>query len=269
MELGRVGFKRRDVSDLLSLYGVSDEESASRLQTYEIYFVPGLLQTARYARAVFGAGLPECSDEEIDRRTSLRLRRQQMFTLRGNARLWAVIDESIPHRPIGGRAVLREQLEHLLEITTLPNISLQVVPFALGGSAGEGSFTILRFAESDLPDIVYLEHLRGALYLDKGDEVEQYTKVANRLGVDARTPEDIGNSRPSSSSRCDKHPLKQQKHVLFRRSTEPRDRVHVHLHVYSDVRAPVLWSATRATGSPFDQLPGPVWGGGFVDEQHR
>lgn len=226
LELGRVGFKHRDVTDLLSLYGVSDkaerdaflvmvgesnqpgwwhpfadvmppwfadyvglEESASRLQTYEIYFLPGLLQTARYARAVIRAGLPESSDEEIDRRTSLRLRRQQMFAKRGSTRLWAVIDESILHRPLGGRAVLREQLEHLLEITTLPNISLQVVPFAFSGSAGEGSFTILRFAESDLPDIVYLEHLCGAMYLDKADEVEQYTKVANRLGVDARTPE--------------------------------------------------------------------------------
>jgi transcriptional regulator with XRE-family HTH domain len=227
LELGRVGFKRRDVADLLSLYGVRDdterdallimvgesnqpgwwhpfsdvmppwfadyvglEESASRLQTYEIYFMPGLLQTARYAHAVFRQGLPESADEEIDRRTSLRLRRQQMFAQRGTTRLWAVIDESILHRPIGGRAVLREQLAHLLEITTLPNISLQVVPFALSGSAGEGSFTILRFAESDLPDIVYLEQLCGATYLDKGDEVEQYTKVVNRLGVDAHTPED-------------------------------------------------------------------------------
>jgi hypothetical protein len=113
-----------------------------------------------------------------------------MFAKRDSTRLWAVIDEGILHRPIGGRAVLREQLQHLLEITALPNISLQVVPFALGGSAAEGAFTILRFAESDLPDIVYLEHLCGAMYLDKTDEVEQYTKVANRLAVDARTPED-------------------------------------------------------------------------------
>lgn len=227
LELGRVGFKRRDVTDLLSLYGVSDqaernaflimagesnqpgwwhrfgdvmpawfsdyvglEESAARLQTYEIYFVPGLLQTAQYARAVFRQGRPESDEEEIDRRTSLRLRRQQMFTQRGTTRLWAVIDEGVLHRPIGGRAVLREQVEHLLEMTTLPNISLQLVPFALGGSAAEGAFTILRFAESDLPDIVYLEHLCGAMYLDKADEVELYTKVANRLAVDARSPED-------------------------------------------------------------------------------
>jgi transcriptional regulator with XRE-family HTH domain len=227
LELGRVSFKHRDVTDLLSLYGVSDaterdaflvmagesnqpgwwhpfgdvlppwfadyvglEESASRLQTYEIYFVPGLLQTARYASAVIRQGLPGSSEEEVDRRISLRVRRQQMFAKRESTRLWAVIDEGILHRPIGGRAVLREQLHHLLEVTALPNVSLQVVPFALGGSAAEGAFTILRFAESDLPDIVYLEHLCGAMYLDKTDEVEQYTKVANRLAVDARTPED-------------------------------------------------------------------------------
>jgi hypothetical protein len=139
---------------------------------------------------VFRQGRPESDQEEIHRRTSLRLRRQQMFTQRATTRLWAVIDEGILHRPIGGRAVLREQVEHLLEITTLPNISLQVVPFALGGSAAEGAFTILRFAESDLPDIVYLEHLSGAMYLDKPDEIEVYTKVANRLAVDAHSPED-------------------------------------------------------------------------------
>jgi transcriptional regulator with XRE-family HTH domain len=227
LELGRVGFKRRDVTDLLSLYGVSDqaerdafvvmagesnqpgwwhpfgdvmpawfadyvglEESASRLQTYEIYFVPGLLQTARYARAVFRQGRPESDDEEIERRTSLRLRRQQMFARRGTTRLWAVIDEGVLHRPIGGRAVLREQVEHLLEMTTLPDISLQLVPFGQGGSAAEGAFTILRFAEPDLPDIVYLEHLGGAMYLDKADEVELYTRVANRLAVDAHSPEE-------------------------------------------------------------------------------
>jgi transcriptional regulator with XRE-family HTH domain len=226
LELGRVGFKERDVADLLTLYGVTDdterhsflhmvresnqpgwwhrysdlvpnwfqdyvglEESASRIQTYEIQFVPGLLQTERYARAIASQGRPEATADEVDRRVLLRMRRQKLFSQPHAPRLWAVIDESVLHRPIGGRKVLREQIEHLLEITKLPTISLQVVPFALGRSAAEGAFTILRFAEPEIPDIVYLEHLSGALYLDKSEDVELYSKVSHRLAVDALTPE--------------------------------------------------------------------------------
>ena len=112
-----------------------------------------------------------------------------MFTRPNAPRLWAVIDESVLHRPTGGRQVLHAQLEHLLDITALPTVTLQVLPFELGRSAAEGAFTILRFAEPELPDIVYLEHLCGALYLDKPDEVEVYSKVSHRLAVDAQTPE--------------------------------------------------------------------------------
>ncbi|QUH04987.1 helix-turn-helix domain-containing protein [Saccharopolyspora erythraea] len=226
LELGRVGFKERDVSDLLTLYKVTDEaeratfldmvrksnqpgwwhrysdlvpswfqdyvgleESASRIQTYEIQFVPGLLQTENYARAIATQGRPEASDQEVERRVRLRMQRQRLFQQPRAPRLWAVIDESVLHRPIGGRKVLREQIEHLLEATKLPTISLQIVPLAVGRSAAEGAFTILRFAEPEIPDIVYLEHLCGALYLDKPDEVELYSKVSHRLAVDALTPD--------------------------------------------------------------------------------
>lgn len=226
LELGRVGFKERDVSDLLTLYKVTDEaeratfldmvrksnepgwwhrysdlvpswfqdyvgleESASRIQTYEIQFVPGLLQTENYARAIATQGRPEASDQEVERRVRLRMQRQRLFQQPRAPRLWAVIDESVLHRPIGGRKVLREQIEHLLDVTKLPTISLQIVPLAVGRSAAEGAFTILRFAEPEIPDIVYLEHLCGALYLDKPDEVELYSKVSHRLAVDALTPD--------------------------------------------------------------------------------
>ncbi|GAA2780752.1 helix-turn-helix domain-containing protein [Saccharopolyspora taberi] len=226
LELGRVGFKERDVSDLLTLYKVTDEderasflemvrksnepgwwhrysdlvaswfqdyvgleESASRIQTFELQFVPGLLQTERYARAISSQGRPESSDDEIERRVKLRMQRQRLFQQPRAPRLWAVIDESVLLRPIGGRKVLREQIEHLLEVTKLPTISLQVVPLEVGRSAAEGAFTILRFAEPEIPDIVYLEHLCGALYLDKPDDVELYSKVSHRLAVDALTPE--------------------------------------------------------------------------------
>ncbi|PFG99414.1 helix-turn-helix protein [Saccharopolyspora erythraea NRRL 2338] len=226
LELGRVGFKERDVSDLLTLYKVTDEaeratfldmvrksnepgwwhrysdlvpswfqdyvgleESASRIQTYEIQFVPGLLQTENYARAIATQGRPEASDQEVERRVRLRMQRQRLFQQPRAPRLWAVIDESVLHRPIGGRKVLREQIEHLLDVTKLPTVSLQIVPLAVGRSAAEGAFTILRFAEPEIPDIVYLEHLCGALYLDKPDEVELYSKVSHRLAVDALTPD--------------------------------------------------------------------------------
>lgn len=226
LELGRVGFKERDVADLLTLYGVSDEgerssflelvrqsnqpgwwhrysdlvpswfqdyvgleESASRIQTYEIQFVPGLLQTEDYARAIASQGRPEAVEEEVERRVRLRMHRQRLFTQPNAPRLWAVIDESVLHRPIGGVDVLREQIDHLLEVIKLPTISLQVLPFDLGRSGAEGAFTILRFAEQEIPDIVYLEHLSGALYLDKPEDVELYSKVSHRLAVDAQTPE--------------------------------------------------------------------------------
>lgn len=227
LELGRVGFKERDVGDLLTLYGVHDEderatflamvrdsnqpgwwhrygdlvptwfqdyvgleESASRIQTYEIQFVPGLLQTENYARALASQGRPEETSDEVDRRVLLRMQRQRLFRYSRAPRLWAVMDEAVLYRPFGDREVLRGQLEHLLEILQQPNISLQIIPFELTRPSAEGAFTILRFAEPEIPDIVYLEHLCGALYLDKAEEVELYTKASHRLTVDARTPED-------------------------------------------------------------------------------
>jgi transcriptional regulator with XRE-family HTH domain len=227
LELGRVGLKERDVADLLVLYGVSDaaerssfldmvrqsnepgwwhryndlmprwfqdyvglEESASRIQTYEVAFVPGLLQTERYARAVVARGLLDAAAEEINRRVTLRTDRQRVLTEPRTTRLWAVVDEAVLHHVVGSRDVMREQLAHLLDVTTRPNTTLQVVPFARGGSAAESAFTLLRFAEPELPDIVYLEHLCGALYLDKPDEIEVYTKVAQRLTVEAETPDE-------------------------------------------------------------------------------
>lgn len=225
MELGRVGFKERDVEDLLSMYGVTDkeereqflalvrqsnepgwwhrysdlmpgwftdyvglEESASRIQTCELQFVPGLLQTEEYARVLASHGRPELSTDETERRVALRASRQKVLHRTDAPKLWAVIDESVLHRPIGGPRVLRDQIDHLLEVTRLPNISLQVVPYALSGYAAESSFTMLRFTEPELPDLVYIEHLGGAVYLDRREEIETYSRVIDRLAVDAETP---------------------------------------------------------------------------------
>jgi hypothetical protein len=128
--------------------------------------------------------------EEIEHRVDLRMRRQRMITEGTGPRLWAVIDEAALRRPIGGRDVMRAQVQHLIEVSELANIVLQVMPFRFGGHAAEtGAFSILRFPEQDLPDVVYLEQLTSALYLDKRDDVDAYIQVMERLSVDSLTPE--------------------------------------------------------------------------------
>ena len=226
LELGRVRIKKRDVTDLLALYGVTDpaerepfialveqcnqpgwwhryndlmpkwfedfvglEEAAARIQTYELQFVPGLLQTEGYARAVASHGRPEQANDDVERMVALRLRRQKVLMGPRAPRLWTVIDESVLHRPLGGRNVLRAQIDRLLELTTMPHITLQVVPYDRSGHAAECSFTLLRFTEPELPNIAYVEHLAGALYLEKLDEIEIYSRAMDRLAVDAETPD--------------------------------------------------------------------------------
>jgi hypothetical protein len=226
LELGRVGFKERDVADLLTMYGVTVEcerrtildmvkesnqpgwwrryhdlmpgwfddfvgleEAATRIQTWEPLYVPGLLQTEEYARGVASHGQPERADDAVDRRVALRMRRQKLLAKPDAPSFWAVIDESVLHRPIGGRKALRAQVAHLLEVTALPNVSVQVLPWHNSGYAAEGAFALLRFAEPELPNIVYVEHLTGALYLEKLDDVEAYSRSLDRLAVDAETPD--------------------------------------------------------------------------------
>ncbi len=226
MELGRVGFKERDVADLLTLYGLDDEEERTRLlalardannpgwwhrfgdvlpnwfqsylgleaaaaliRTYEVQFVPGLLQTKEYARAVVLLGHGRAKADEIDRRVELRMARQQVLTRPDAPKLWVVVDEAALRRPIGGIDIMRGQVDALLEANTLPNVRLQVIPFNAGGhAAAGGAFTILRFPDQDLPDVVYIEQLTSALYLDKRDDVDLYAEAMERLCVEARPP---------------------------------------------------------------------------------
>jgi transcriptional regulator with XRE-family HTH domain len=226
IELGRVSFKARDVADLLTMYGVTDperretflemvnrsnepgwwhryndlvadwfqdylglEESASRILTWEQQYVPGLLQTEDYAKAITAHGWSPLTSQDVQRQVAVRMRRQALLFRPNPPKLWAVIDESVLHRPIGGRGVLLAQIEHLVDLSKRPNITLQVVPYQFSGYAAEGSFTTLRFAEPELPDVVYLEHLSGALYLDKRSDTELYSRVFDRLTVDAHTPD--------------------------------------------------------------------------------
>ena len=130
------------------------EEAAARIRTYEVQFVPGLLQTKEYARAVITAGAAGLGAEEIARRVDLRLERQRVLDRPDGPVFWAVIDEAALRRPIGGAEVMRAQLEHLAELMRQPNITIQIMPFSFGGHSAEGgAFSILRFPDHDLPDV--------------------------------------------------------------------------------------------------------------------
>jgi hypothetical protein len=151
--------------------------------------VHGLFQTEDYARAVTLLGHTSSSAEEIDRRVSLRLKRQDLLAGPAPPQVWSVLDEGALRRPVGGRQVMRAQLSHLAEVARLRHVSIQVVPFARGGhAAAGGSFTVLRFSEPEVPDVVYLEHLTSALYLDKLEDVDHYLEVMNHLSTEALPP---------------------------------------------------------------------------------
>jgi Domain of unknown function (DUF5753)/Helix-turn-helix domain len=226
METGHVGFKSRDITDLLTLYGASDEQVRARLlamaqqasrpdwwsqygdilpgwfenylglesvsstiRTFELQFVHGLFQTQDYARAVTRLGHGTAPPSEIERRVALRMKRQDLLNRKEPPRIWSVMDEAVLRRPFGSPAVMRAQLSRLIEASALPHVTLQVVPFASGGHAGaSGAFTVLRFDERDLPDVVYIEQLTGAVYLDQRPDVEHYLEVADQLSGEALTP---------------------------------------------------------------------------------
>jgi len=133
-------------------------------------------------------GLPGTSDDEIQRRAHLRLQRQAVLTQDEAPSIWAVLDETALRRPLGSRAVMAAQLRHLLELSELPSVTIQVLLHESGHAAVGGPFTLLRFAEPDLPDIVYVEQLTSALYLDKRQDVDRYTAVMTRLCVEAESP---------------------------------------------------------------------------------
>jgi hypothetical protein len=231
MELGRVSFKERDVADLLTLYGVTDEEereawltlarqantpgwwqregdilpswfqaylgleaAAVLIRTYEVQFIPGLLQTPEYAKAVILLGHGNAPPAEVERRVAVRMKRQQVLAREDPPQLWVVVDEGALRRPIGGPEVMRAQLRALVDATKLPHVRLQVIPFNVGGhAAAGGSFSILRFPEQDLPDVIYIEQLTSALYLDKRDDIDHYAAAMERLAVEAERPDRTGD----------------------------------------------------------------------------
>jgi transcriptional regulator with XRE-family HTH domain len=224
IELGRNAVREVDIADLLNLYGITDpaereqlltlashanqpgwwhryqdvlpgwfqaylglEESAEAIRSFDSQFVPGLLQTEDYALAVTRLGA--FSAEETDRLVFLRKERQRRFAT-GGLRLWAIIDEVAIRRPVGTVGLMRGQLKHLLDISVRPGLTLQVTPFLTGAAyAAPGSFSILSFATDDLPDVVYVEQLTSALYLDKRADVDRYAEAMDQIRTTSYTPE--------------------------------------------------------------------------------
>jgi hypothetical protein len=231
LENGRVGFRERDVADLLTLYGVTDdrtrasmislvrqsnlpgwwskyddvmtdwfeeylglEAAASVIRTFELQFVHGLFQTEAYARAVTMLGHSAAPADEIDRRVSLRLNRQGLLAEPDPPHIWSVLDEGVLRRPLSSSTVMRAQIGRLIEAAALPHVTLQVMPFSRGAhAAAGGAFTLLRFSEPEVPDVVYVEQLTSALYLGKREDVDHYAEVMGQLSIAALSASQTAN----------------------------------------------------------------------------
>jgi transcriptional regulator with XRE-family HTH domain len=225
IETGQVSATTRDVRDMLTLYGIGDERrdelvrlarearekgwwrafgdvpiasyasfdaAASSVHIYQALLVPGLLQTAAYARAVIEAVSPEVSPEEVERRIAFRMARQRERLAKSEPpALWTLLDEAVLRRPVGGREVMREQLDRLVEVAAQPTVTLQVVPFEAGVHAGmDGAFTIFGFSDPNDPDVVYLEHPTRESVIEAAEEVVRYRQAFDRLCNVALPPED-------------------------------------------------------------------------------
>jgi len=221
IELGRNAIREIDVLDLLTLYGVDPrdreqlltiaeqsnkpgwwhryndilpewfqayvgmEEAARSIRVYEAQFIPGLLQTEDYATAVISLG--DFPIEQAERLVVVRKERQRRFR-DGKLKLWVILDEVALRRPVAGRAIQLEQLRYLRQTCANPMLTLQVIPYGAGGHAVPAGFSILRFIERDLPDVVYVENLTSALYLDKQVDVDRYLLAMERLSIVAYEP---------------------------------------------------------------------------------
>lgn len=193
---GQLGWLQRYEPDLPEDYQqyITFEAEASRLYNYESLYVPGLLQTEAYARAVIRGVLPEKSNEEIEQRVEVRLRRQAALAKETPVGLWAVVDEAAVRRVVGGTQVQREQLRHLAEAAESPTITIQVITYAAGAHPGmAGPFLVMEFPDPD-PALIYTENASGGLFLEAEPEVQRYRATFQRLTAQALSPDDSVNA---------------------------------------------------------------------------
>jgi hypothetical protein len=224
LETGHRGASPRDISDLCDLYEVDGEQrrrllelasegkqrawwqplglpysdyvgleaEAISISDFGLGFIPGLLQTADYARATVHAVLPDLVPDMVEQRVQGRMARQQQFLDREDAaRFEAVVDESVLHRVVGSRTIMRAQLKRLLKLSERPDITLQVIPYEAGAlPAGNNKFIILRFTSAEVKDVVYIEGLTGEVWVQDPDEVEIYNTTFRTLMQLAASPEE-------------------------------------------------------------------------------
>ncbi|MFB7914734.1 helix-turn-helix domain-containing protein [Streptomyces sp. NPDC056061] len=229
LENGRRSISQRDVRDLCGVYEVEDhriveslmqmakdsrqqgwwhafgdipysvyiglETDAESLRVYEPQVVPGLLQTRSYAEALINGALPEAPPNDIEKRVTVRARRQDRITAHEQPlRLWAVIDESALRRVVGGRQVMLDQLEQLVELSHLPHVTVQVLPFGMGAHPGiNGQYAILEFPDAADSSVVYIEGVTSDLYLEKPHDVQKYSVMYEHLRAQALNVEHSRN----------------------------------------------------------------------------
>ena len=223
IETGHSGATPRDVRDMVAVYGVDGkaaeelvqvarearqkgwwhlygtvltgayvglEAAASEIRQYEAQVVPGLLQVPEYARTMIGRARPDIGESEVDRRVRVRIARQSLVTQDDPLHLAVVLDEAVFHRLVGGLAVMRRQLDHLVMMVGQPNVTLQVLPFAVGAHAGmDGSFAILGYEDPADPDVVFAENAAGGLFLEKDEELRRYHVIFDQLRMSALPPD--------------------------------------------------------------------------------
>jgi len=224
IETGHVGVTPRDTRDMLKLYGVEPDQlealvqlakearrkgwwhsynevftgafvgleaETSSLRAYQALLVPGLLQTEDYMRAVIRAARPDATEAHVEKRVKARLARQRLLTDLDPPRYWAVIDEAVLCRTVGGQKVMRAQLNWLIARASLPHVTIQVLPFSAGAHAGmEGPFLILGFPEQADPDVVYVDNTTTGIYLEEPAEILRYTLMFDHLRAAALAPDD-------------------------------------------------------------------------------
>ena len=157
------------------------EADASLIKSFHSSNMPGLLQTADYVRALFASMVPEVSPDKIERYVDTRLVRQRRLDETDSLRLWSILDEAVLHRAVGGPDVMRTQLDHLVEIAALPNITIQIIPFEAGAHpAFYGQFNMLDFAVP-VGGVVHIEGLLGDFFFDRPQDIERYQMVFEAL----------------------------------------------------------------------------------------
>jgi transcriptional regulator with XRE-family HTH domain len=192
-------------SDLPEQYTtyIGFEGEAESVWNYESSFVPGLLQTEDYARSVIRGALPNASRDEVERRVEVRMERQAVLQNNNPLNLWGVVDEAALHRQVGGSSVMHAQLRHLIEVSELPHVTLQIIPFAAGAHPGmPGSFALLQFAEAAVPDVIYIDSMAGDLFLEEESDVRRYRLIFDHLRAMAAAP-DVSRELLAALSRAE------------------------------------------------------------------